>query len=117
VEVLPRTKAIYATKRALATIFFTGTKFLVLNLLLRERKFYRGHLLVIMAPESSKENARAKRRADKNKLVTHMNDSICHNGPKIREYFALKTITRVLHPVWSPDLSPYDFWLFGYAKG
>jgi hypothetical protein len=25
-------------------------------------------------------------------------------------------MVRALHPVYSPDLSPCDFWFFGYAK-
>jgi hypothetical protein len=41
---------------------------------------------------------------------------MCHNERKIQEYFAGKKMTRAAHPVYSPFLSPCDFWLFGYAK-
>jgi hypothetical protein len=44
-----------------------------------------------------------------------MNNSMCHNERKIQEYFAWQTM-RVPPSVGSLDLSPSDFWFFGYAK-
>jgi hypothetical protein len=38
-EIGPKTKATIATKRAMVTIFFTGMKLLVLNVLPQEEKF------------------------------------------------------------------------------
>jgi hypothetical protein len=46
----------------------------------------------------------------------HMDKSMCHNECKIQEHFASEKITRTSHPVYFPDLSPCDFWPFGYAK-
>jgi hypothetical protein len=45
----------------------------------------------------------------------HRGNSIYHNGRKIQKYFARKKDEN-RHPVYSPDLSPFDFWLFGYTK-
>jgi hypothetical protein len=44
-----------------------------------------------------------------------MGNFMCHHGRKIKESFARK-MTRTPHPVYSTDLSPCDFWFFGYAK-
>jgi hypothetical protein len=41
---------------------------------------------------------------------------MCHNGRKIQEYFNWKTLMTVLHPAYSRELLPYDFWFFGPAK-
>jgi hypothetical protein len=41
---------------------------------------------------------------------------MCHNGAKITEKLEKRHIGRVLHPSYSPDLSPCDFWLFGISK-
>jgi hypothetical protein len=98
------------------TIFFTGTKLLAGNVLPREQKFNRDHFLTAIAPEISKENSNTKRRVDKKQLVIHMDNSMCHNGPMIQEYFTRKEMTRVPHLVYSRDLSPCDFWFFSYAK-
>jgi hypothetical protein len=115
-EVRPRTKTTAATKRATMTVFFTGTKLLALDFFPREEKCNQNHCPAVMAPELSKEESNAKRRVDKKQLVVHIDNSICHNGRKIQEYFARKKMTRAPHPVYSPDLSPCDFWFFGHAK-
>jgi hypothetical protein len=100
----------------MAIIVFTGTKLLVPIVLFRKQKFNQDHLLVMIAPQLSKEHMSTKQRVGKNKLVVHMDNSMCHNWCKIREYFARKTIAKVPHPVCSPNLSPYGFCFFGYAN-
>jgi hypothetical protein len=46
----------------------------------------------------------------------HMDNSMCHNGNKISEKLAKRSIERAPHPPDSPDISPCDFWLFGMLK-
>jgi arginine/lysine/ornithine decarboxylase len=83
-EVPPRTKRTIVTKRIMLTIPFTGTKLLVLGVLPCEQNFNQNNLLAKVAPELFKENTEAKRRVSKNQLVVHMDNSMCHNGRKIR---------------------------------
>jgi hypothetical protein len=47
------------------TIFFTGTKLLVLDVLPLEETFKRDHFLAALTPELSKENSNSRRRVDK----------------------------------------------------
>jgi transposase len=35
---------------------------------------------------------------------------------RVREFLAEKSITKINHPPYSPDLSPCDFWLFPKLK-
>lgn len=56
------------------------------------------------------------RRKVKKDLLIHMDNSRCHNNLKVTSYLKSKSIERMEHPPYSPDLSPYDFWLFGYLK-
>lgn len=86
-EVRPRTKSTIAPKRTMVTIFFTGTKLLVLGIVSREEKFNQNHFLAVIAPELSKENSDAKRRIDTKQLVVHMDKSMRHNWSKIQYYF------------------------------
>jgi hypothetical protein len=46
----------------------------------------------------------------------HVNDSACHNGHKITSQLTVADIARASHPPYSPDLSPWDFWLFGFLN-
>jgi hypothetical protein len=41
---------------------------------------------------------------------------MCHNGWKITEEISDAKLERLPHLVYSPDLCPCDFWLFGILK-
>jgi hypothetical protein len=45
-----------------------------------------------------------------------MDNLMCRNGAKITEKLAKKHIVRDAHAPHSPDLGPYDFWLFDMLK-
>jgi hypothetical protein len=46
-----------------------------------------------------------------------MDHSKSDDGAKIQSKFDIKGVVRSPHPPYSPDLSPYDSWFFGMAKG
>jgi hypothetical protein len=68
----PRTQTTIATKRALVTIVFTGTKRLALDVIPREKTFHLKYVLVILIPESPRENTNARRRAGNSLLLVSM---------------------------------------------
>jgi histone-lysine N-methyltransferase SETMAR len=45
-----------------------------------------------------------------------MDNSKCQNAKKISGKLQKKHITSALHPPYSQDLSPCDFWFFGMVK-
>jgi hypothetical protein len=45
-----------------------------------------------------------------------MENSMGHIEGTIQQYCARTKMTRGLHPVYSPNLPPWDFWLVGDAK-
>jgi hypothetical protein len=45
-----------------------------------------------------------------------MDNSMCHNARKISLELEHNKIERAPHPAYSPDISPCDFWLFGFLK-
>ena len=52
-------------------------------------------------------------KTQKQKYVLHMDNSPVHNSKYTEKYLMEKGIYRPQHPVYSPDLAPSDFWLFG----
>jgi histone-lysine N-methyltransferase SETMAR len=46
------------------------------------------------------------------------NDWILHhdNAPAHKQFLTQKSITKMEHPPYSPDLAPNDFWLFPKIK-
>jgi hypothetical protein len=57
-------------------------------------------------PEFSSSNADCN-------FLGHMDNSMCHNGSDVVSKFDRHHIARLAHLPYSPDLSPYNFWLFG----
>jgi hypothetical protein len=45
-----------------------------------------------------------------------MDDSMCHNGNKISKEFSKGSIERAPRLLCSPDISQFDFWLFGMIE-
>jgi hypothetical protein len=46
-----------------------------------------------------------------------MDGLICEIGLKMVSKFEKYHLSGLLHPLYAPDISPCDFWLFGVLKG
>jgi hypothetical protein len=111
-----RTKQNVSTRRTIITIFFTFTGLLVLNFLPTGTQFNQDYSIDAIFPELYGEMTRIARCKGAPGFSVHMDNSMCHSRAKITEKLATKYIVRALHPSYSPDLSPCDFWLFGMSK-
>ena len=47
----------------------------------------------------------------------HQDNAPVHNSILVTDYLTKKGIKTVLHPPYSPDLAPCDFWLFSKLRG
>jgi hypothetical protein len=59
---------------------------------------------------------RTFRRVRRREFFLNMNNSMCQNGRKVTDQLANLRFDRIPHSLYSPDLSPCDFWLFGMLK-
>jgi len=50
------------------------------------------------------------------KWILHHDNAPAHDALRVRELLAKNSITKMDHPPYSPDLAPYDFWLFPKLK-
>jgi hypothetical protein len=48
--------------------------------------------------------------------ILHHGSSPTHKELSAKQFLAQKSITEMEHPLCSPDLAPYDFWLFPEIK-
>jgi transposase len=48
--------------------------------------------------------------------MLHFDNGPVHNPGTVRENLASFGFRRMAHPPYSPDLAPYDFFLFGAKK-
>jgi len=44
--------------------------------------------------------------------ILHRDNATAHDALRFRAFLAKNSITKMDHPPYSPDLAPYDFWLF-----
>jgi hypothetical protein len=54
---------------------------------------------------------------DRNQIVVHMDNSMCHNEHRVVNELRHLKILRVPHPPDSPDISLCHFWMFRDFKG
>jgi len=51
-----------------------------------------------------------------NVFILHHDNAPCHTSLLVRQFVSIKSITVYLHPPYSPDLAPCDFWFFPNVK-
>jgi len=51
-----------------------------------------------------------------NGFILHHDNAPCHTSLLVWQFLSNKNITVCPHPPYSPDLAPYDFWLFPKGK-
>jgi transposase len=51
-----------------------------------------------------------------NARILHHDNALAHDTLVVREFLAKKSIMKLGHPSYSPDLAPCDFWLFPKLK-
>jgi transposase len=115
-EVVPRTKQNISAKKTMVTIFFTSTRLPVLKFLSKGTKFNQDYFIDTVLPNLYSEKRRIARRKGVPSFSVHMNNLMCHNGAKITEKLEKRHVARAPHPLYSLDLSPCEFWLFGILK-
>jgi hypothetical protein len=50
------------------------------------------------------------------KWILHRDNTPAHDALRFREFLAKKFITKMGHPLYSPDLAPCNFWHFPKLK-
>jgi histone-lysine N-methyltransferase SETMAR len=50
------------------------------------------------------------------KWILHQVRGPAHDALRVHKFLAKKSITKIDHPPYSPDLAPCDFWLFPKLK-
>jgi hypothetical protein len=115
-EVIPRTRQTIGAKKMI-TIFFTAHQLIALDVLPKESKFNQQYFIDYVFPDFKTENRNFRRRMPLATFWVHMDNSMCHSASEVVSKFDKHHIARLLHLLYSPDLSPCDFWLFGMLKG
>jgi hypothetical protein len=82
-DVIPRTLQVIRTKKIMVTIFFTGRKLTVLDILPKGSKFDQLYFVDYIFPDLKRENENFHCRIPQAIFRVHVDNSICHNGSKV----------------------------------
>jgi hypothetical protein len=108
-SVVPRIRRDISGQQTLFTVCFPSRRLLVLNLLPNGAKFNQNYFIDAIFPGLYNEKRRISRKDDFPAFSADTDHSMCHNGNKISEKLAKRSIERAPHPLHSPYISTCDF--------
>jgi histone-lysine N-methyltransferase SETMAR len=100
----------------MVTIFLNGTGDWVINVLPKgvdlDGDYFADQILTPLAEFCYK----GRRVPGHRKIRVHFDNAPIHKTKTVIDKIAELQLSRIEHPPYSPDLAPYDFFLFGYIK-
>ncbi len=95
---------------------FSASGLVLLEMLPLKTRFNSQYMCDVILP-SLREAAQTKLGIRKNSnVLIHLDNAKPHNSKKTNEKFKELKFTRLPHPAYSPDVSPNDFFLYGFSK-
>jgi transposase len=115
-SVVSRNRRDISGQKTMLAIFFTSRRLLLLKALQKGTKFNHNYFIDAIFPGLYNEKRRISCEEGFPAFSVHLDNSMCHKGNKISEKLAKRSIKRAPHPLYSPDISPCDFWFIGLLK-
>jgi histone-lysine N-methyltransferase SETMAR len=112
----PRCEHKIQAKKIMITIFFTPMRLLVVDTLPYGQTFTQDYFITEVFPMLREQNMRFRHKHSRGSFFLHMDNSLCDNSKKITAEIEHQRFARAPHPLYSPNLNPCDFWLFGLIK-
>jgi histone-lysine N-methyltransferase SETMAR len=104
-------------KKTMVTIFFNGSGQFVVDILppgtKMNSKYFADNIIDVLSGFCYPKG----RQPGERKVMLHFDNAPIHCTGMIAERMFLREFKKMDHPPYSPDLSPCDFFLFGYLKG
>jgi hypothetical protein len=97
-------------------VFFTARYFIVLDALHKGQKYSQKYFVQNILPSLTNEKKRFSRQKTVINFSVYMDNSMCHNGHQVVDELHRLKILTAPYLLYSPDISPCDFWMFGDLK-
>jgi hypothetical protein len=115
-SVVPKVRRDISGQKTLLPICFPSRRLLVLKPLPKGTKFSEGYFVDAIFPGLYNEKRRLSRKDGVPAFSAPNDNAMSHTGNKISERLATGSIERAPYPLYSPDISSCDIWLFGMLK-
>jgi hypothetical protein len=97
------------------TVAWTPLGFHLIKVLEKNRKFNTGYYIAeILEPLSQCRSIETA--GNERKLLMHADNARPHTDKLSTQYFNDNRMKSAPHPPYSPDLAPWDFYLFGHIR-
>jgi hypothetical protein len=100
----------------MATVFFNGTGLPLIDILPQNQKMDAEYFAEHIMPSLVSICYPTGRSCRHRKAVVYFDNTPIHNSKVVTDKSDEPNLKRMPHPAYSPDLSPCDFFLFGYLK-
>jgi hypothetical protein len=97
-------------------VFFTALQLIALDALPKGQKYNQEYFVQNIHPSLLHEKKRCSCQKTAINFSVHMDNSMWHNGHQVVDELRRLKIHTALHPLYSSNISPCDFWMFGDFK-
>ena len=101
------------TKKIMISVIMSTAGIFSIDALPRGQSFNKEFYLGSVIKPFCKRIGKSRRQVQNKKVVIHMDNARPH---LVNEELDKLGVVRLIHPPYSPDLAPCDFFLFGYLK-
>jgi hypothetical protein len=103
-------------EKTLIRVFFTAKKFIAFDVLSRGGMVNQLYFINNIFPDLQIGNLDFRHQKAGSSLWVHIDNSICHNGSKLKSKIQKNHISRIPPQLYLPDISSCNFWLFEMFK-
>jgi hypothetical protein len=100
----------------MVTIFWNSTGLYVFDCFPEDSSFNAAYFIDYILSKIEKLPDVRMAASQKQKFIFHMDDSPINCSKDVMERIKAVLLELAHHPLYSPDLAPSDFFLFGYIK-
>jgi hypothetical protein len=116
VDVIPKVWQVMSSRKTMVKIFFIGTRLMLLNHLPHGQKHNKDYFVdAVLGGISATRNHGQGQKVAKQVFI-HMDNCKVHDAEQTSIKMQSMKMTRLPHPLYSPDFSSRGFWFFGRVK-
>jgi histone-lysine N-methyltransferase SETMAR len=111
-----RTQQKIDSKKSMFTLIFSGHGLLALVDLPKGQKLNSQYFCDVVLTRTQQAIKAITKKRTIDEIQIHLDNCKVHNSLMTTQKLQELRVTRLPHPPYSPDISPCDFWFFGWSK-